>query len=141
MSCRLIHATANHPGAIALLQIHGDCREPVRRLTGLENLPLHLARVVDFDGIDHGVIVRLNENLTQLMPHGGPRVVQRLAMRLIELGADLQDPLAEDPLEMYPEATDSIDAMMLHALARAESPLAIDLLLDQPRRWREFIPN
>jgi GTP1/Obg family GTP-binding protein len=39
---------------------------------------------------------------------------------------------------LYPEASDRFEALMLAALARAQSPLAIDLLLDQPRRWRRI---
>ena len=39
-----------------------------------------------------------------------------------------------DPRAAYPEARDEIEARMLAALARAASPLAVDVLMDQPRR-------
>jgi tRNA modification GTPase len=35
----------------------------------------------------------------------------------------------------HPEAKSIVEARMLDVLARAASPLAVDLLLDQPRRW------
>ncbi len=40
------------------------------------------------------------------------------------------------PRRAFPEASDRFEALALVAVARATSPLAIDLLLDQPRRWR-----
>ena len=41
----------------------------------------------------------------------------------------------------YPEAEDWIEAHMLAALARAESPAAIDLLLAQPALWRGLLAD
>jgi tRNA modification GTPase len=138
----LIRATANHPGAIAILQLLDDDGSMLRHLTGIGDWPLHRVRLVDFAGIDQGLAVRISSNITQIMPHGGPRVVQKLTARLVELGATIAQGEQVDstsPLQLYPEAEDAIEAMMLLALSRAESPLAIDLLLDQPRRWREII--
>ena len=42
-----------------------------------------------------------------------------------------------DPRAVYPEARSEVEARMLAALARAASPLAVDVLLDQTRRWEE----
>jgi small GTP-binding protein len=67
-------------------------------------------------------------------------VVQRLLARLRELGvagSDGED-LALPSRALYPEAADDIEALTLLALSRATSPLAVDLLLDQPRRRRAF---
>lgn len=140
MPVQFLHATANRPGAIAIVQLVGDSRTILQALTGVKQWPLHHVRFVNFAGIDEGLAVRLTEHLTQLMPHGGLRVMQRLTARLIELGAedvsDLNDSTL-DPLLLYPEATDRFEALTLLALSHAASPLAIDLLLDQPRRWRE----
>jgi tRNA modification GTPase len=86
--------------------------------------------------VDEGIVVRIAPDLAQVMPHGGLRVLQRLRNLLVDLGAA---PVAVDdlpPLALYPDASDRFEALMLSALARAASPLAIDLLLDQPRRWR-----
>lgn len=83
------------------------------------------------------------------MPHGGPRIVQKLVTKLTALGASALPPddateaeaetkvgIGYDPLSQYPEAADEIEALALATLARAASPLAVDLLLDQPRRWQ-----
>jgi tRNA U34 5-carboxymethylaminomethyl modifying GTPase MnmE/TrmE len=37
---------------------------------------------------------------------------------------------------VFVEAADKVEELMLQTLARAQSPAAVDLLLDQPRRWR-----
>lgn len=133
----LIHATAATPGAIAIIQLVGDDLQPLLEgLTGVHDWPIGRLRVVDFAGIDQGLAMRLSNNIVQLMPHGGPRVVQRLTAKLVELGASVESPDSVEPLQLYPEAQDRIEALMLLTLARAESPLAIDLLPAQPARWR-----
>ena len=73
------------------------------------------------------------------MPHGGARVVQRLATWLVEHGVEpavVGTGHAIDASTLFPEAADRYEALMLGAVARAASPLAIDLLLEQPARWR-----
>jgi tRNA modification GTPase len=139
---QIVHATANRPGAIAIIQLLGHSASLLCDLTGVADWPIARMRLVNFSDIDEGIAVRLTENVAQLMPHGGPRVLQRLTARLIELGAEMcLDPLLKsaDPQELYPEAQDRVEALMLHTLARAQSPLAIDVLLDQPRRWRDAL--
>lgn len=76
----------------------------------------------------------------QLMPHGGPRVVQRLLAHLTESLGVVYDP-TPDPRVVYPEAASAIEADLLDAIARAASPAAIDLLADQPRRWSALLTN
>ena len=141
MAVRFFHATARRPGAIAIIQMIGETVPILRALTGRDQWPLNRMRLVKFGDIDEGLAVQFTENIAQLMPHGGQRVVQRLTQRLVELGAVLiGDPsdATVDPQRLYPEAADRYEAIMLDALSRAQSPLAIDLLLDQPRRWREI---
>jgi len=130
--------TANTPGAIALIQLHGhDTRGILEQLTGHAGWPAGRVRLSRFGDIDEGLAVALNDDSAQLMPHGGPRVVQLLVDRLIGLGCTVaQDP---DPQATYPEAASPIEADVLHAIARAQSPAAIDLLADQPTRWRAWL--
>lgn len=138
-ACRFFLATANRPGAIAIVQVLGASNDLLSALTGVHKWPLHQVRLVNLAGIDEGLAVRLNATVAQIMPHGGPRVVQRLTAKLIELGAQLMtDESSLDLQETYPEAADFFEAAAMAGLARAQSPLAIDLLLDQPRRWREL---
>jgi tRNA modification GTPase len=137
--CRLLPATAMRPGAIAILQLAGDVEPVLAALTGVADWPIGRARLVRFDDIDEGLAVRLREDLAQCMPHGGPRVGQRLIRWMIEQGVELAAPSDLPPEVVYPDAADRHEALALAAVARAASPLAIDLLLDQPRRWRAGI--
>ncbi len=65
------------------------------------------------------------------MPHGGIGIVREVTRRLTELGVPQRADSA-----IYPEAKSELESRMLAVLARAASPLAIELLLDQPRRWK-----
>jgi tRNA modification GTPase len=133
--------TPHAPGAIAIIQIGGDVVPVLRQLTGAGDWPIGRARLVSFGDIDNGIAVRLAKNVAQLMPHGGMRVVQRLLESLAERGVSIASADELDPQQVYPETADRIEALMLAAVARAASPLAIDLLLDQPRRWRDLHPS
>lgn len=68
------------------------------------------------------------------MPHGGIIALRALAAALVDVGISESTNSADAD---WPEAADDLEAAMLRALARTPSPLALDLLLDQPRRWKE----
>ena len=138
-SCRRMVATAPQPGAIAILQLEGDVEPVLVALTGVIGWPAGRARLVRFGDIDRGLAVRLSQQVAQLMPHGGLRVVQRLSAWMGRLGIDARGSDEIAPGLAFPEAADRFEALALCAVARAASPLAIDLLLDQPRRWRSGI--
>lgn len=135
-ACRFIHLTANRPGAIAIIQLLGEVEPIMGKLTGKSHWQVGQMRLVEFGDIDEGLAGCLYPGVAQLMPHGGMRVVQRLIAMLLELGVEPADESSLDPMEIYPESSDRYEAIMLGALARAQSPLAVNLLLDQPRRWR-----
>jgi len=136
-ACTCLPATASTPGAIGLIELHGDVAPILEQLTSVRDWPVGRLRLVQFGEIDEGLAGCVRNDTAHLMPHGGPRVMQRLVGRLGELGVPVADPGDLTPRERYPEARDDLEALMLATLARAHSPLAIDLLLDQPRRWRE----
>ena len=117
--------TPNRPGAIAIIQLIGVTDPVLRELTGRESWPIGRMRLVDFSGIDEGLAGRVAGDIAQLMPHGGMRVVQRLIAKLLYLGVEPADESSTDPLEIYPEASDRFQAIMLATLARAQSPLAM----------------
>ncbi|MCZ6612309.1 MAG: hypothetical protein O6941_06715, partial [Planctomycetota bacterium] len=129
--CRMIPATSKQPGAIAILQLVGEVDGVLKSLTGVADWPLGRARLVRFDDIDEGLAVRLSDDLAQLMPHGGPRILQRMTERMIELGVEPAAPNELPAESAYPEAADRYETLALAAVARAASPLAINLLLDQ----------
>ena len=132
--------TVSRPGAVAVLQLHGPghgVEEVLERVTGRRAWEPGRLLLVDIAGVDRGLAVLLRAGsggVAQLMPHGGPRVVQAILEKLAELGVRVErDP---DPVALYPEADSPIQADALWTVARAASPAAIDLLLAQPGRWR-----
>lgn len=132
--------TAKAPGAIAIIALEGtstELDEALRSLCG-ESADALAGSVAlrSFADIDEGLLVRLRKDLAWLMPHGGVRIVERLAEALEALGVAWM-PSFDEARNGFPEAADEIEARMLSVLATAASPLAIPLLLDQPRRWRE----
>ncbi|HEX7009143.1 MAG TPA: GTPase [Phycisphaeraceae bacterium] len=135
---RLILATAQQPGAVAILQRHGPgAVELLARLTQRRQWPLGKLILADLGGIDQGLAVVLREDWAELMPHGGLRVVQKLMDALVALGATID--ADADPRRLYPEADSDIEADALAMIARAASPAAVDLLLAQPRLWQRLL--
>jgi tRNA modification GTPase len=103
------------------------------RALGLGDVPVGGLVVRDLLGVDRGVLARWSPTCAHLMPHGGVAIVRALADALRERG--LAERTTDDPRADYSEAATLLEARMLAALARAASPLAVDLLLDQPARW------
>lgn len=140
---RVTLTTALRPGAVAILQLHGPAVEDVlAHLTGKKNWEPSRVRLVDLAGVDRGLAVLIRggpEGSAQLMPHGGPRVVQTILEKLAGAGVTIES--APDPVALYPEADSRIEADMLAAVARAASPAAIDRLLAQPALWRQALRN
>ncbi|MEM7576561.1 MAG: GTPase [Planctomycetota bacterium] len=139
--CAVTLMTAPNPGAVAILQLHGDDTPRVlAEAFGMEtNLVVGGVQLKRFADIDHGLLVRLDESVWQLMPHGGPRIVRRLLEQLEQAGATHEIPA--EACELFPEAGSPIEADVLLAIANASSPAAIDLLADQPRQWRDWFAS
>jgi len=131
-------ATPPNPGAIGLIQVFGPGTTALlARLTGRGDWPHGRLRLVELAQLDQGFAVLMRDDWAQVMPHGGPRLIQLLVDRLIEWGAVYAaEPTAA---EQYPEATCPIEAEMLRAVAEAASPLAVDLLAAQARLWRGWV--
>jgi hypothetical protein len=134
--CVCVLGTRPLPGALAVITLVGDVASPLAALTGVHDWRNGVIRYVAFDDIDRGLACQIRPDLAQLTPHGGPRIVQRLITRLSELGVTLVDSSELPPRTLFPEARNDCEALMLLALPTAASPLAIDLLLAQPERWR-----
>jgi hypothetical protein len=129
--------TSSNPGAIALIVITGEVAGDLGRILRTRIPDVGRSRLVAVSGIDEVLVARVREETVFLMPHAGPRVVHCIMALLDSHGVVLEtDPAAES---IYPEAQSKIEARMLDALARATSPLAIDILLDQPALWSD--PN
>lgn len=129
---QLVSPSPTGQSAIALIHVVGDVAGVLRGL-GAAPLPPGAVGLRSLGSIDRGVIARWDESTLLLMPHASPLIVAELLETLTAMGCRPLDDA--DPRTLYPEASSEFEARMLHALARAASPLAIDLLLDQPRRW------
>lgn len=131
-----MQCTASSPGAIGIIQLIGDVHPTLTALTKHHNWPIGRMRWASFHDIDDGLAGRIGTNVAQIMPHGGPRVMQRLTAWLREQGVQPVESTEVNARDVYPEAQDEVEALTMLALARAESPLAINLLLQQSQRWR-----
>ena len=133
MNCQGWLATPPGSGGVAIIEIHGDVEALLERIAPPGPWPIGELKLRGIAQVDTGIIVRLGEHHAQLTPHGGPHVVQRIAQEITAVGATwLNEPLHNG----YPEARDEIEARVLATIARAQSPAAIPLLLEQPQRWR-----
>lgn len=135
-NCSWRLATAQGAGAIAVFELIGDVDAGLARL-GASDPGVGGMRTADLCGVDVGVAARPSERAALLMPHGGPAITRALGAALSERGLAEAGP-DHSPLDRFPEARDGFEALTLCALARAASGLAVDLLLDQPARWRAW---
>lgn len=129
---RLVSPPPSGQAAIAIIQIHGDIDVLFARL-GVQPVAATRVGLREVPGVDTLLVARFAPAAAFLFPHAGPAVVKRLlaALDCAGLTRDTHPSVSA----RFPEAATLIEARMLAALARAQSPLAIDLLLDQPRRW------
>lgn len=152
---RFARSTGLNPGAIAIFEIEvddpADLPDVLRHVAGIAPRPRGdtaranawapgVIRLTPLGGgVDDGLIAVLGPARAQVMPHGGPRVAQRLmTIWSEELGGRQLAVEAMDPRRLYPEAAHLAEALWLQTLARTQSPMGVDLLLDQPRRWAAF---
>jgi 50S ribosome-binding GTPase len=123
-----------------MIALTGDLEWAFARL-GLREPRTGEVALMDLAGIDRGLVARWTATSAHVMPHGGPLIVASIAQAFTASGIVPASQADDDPdawHDRWPEATDEVEARMLDALAETPSPLAIDLLLDQPRRWREM---
>jgi len=125
------------PGAVAVIRLDLANEHTDPGTIGCEAPPVGRLGLRHIFGIDHALVARPDAATLLVMPHGGAAVVRSIVERLVasgcvptegSIGCDLA--IVSDPAD-----ADEIEARMLETLARAPSPLAVDLLLDQPRRW------
>jgi len=87
-----------------------------------------------FGDADRGLVARWSDTAATLFPHSGPAVLNGVREWLERAGAVEDD--STDPRGIYAEAPDLVEACALDAIARADSPLAIDAVLAQLDLWR-----
>ncbi len=118
--------------AVAVIEIQSDALDDWLAAAKLQPLAVARVQLRNLWDIDRGLLARWSPTCLHLMPHGGRAILEELRAKLLALGT-LE--LSNTPAP-FPEAADEIERRMLQALARAASPRAVNLLLDQPDRWR-----
>jgi hypothetical protein len=94
-----------------------------------------------FGEVDDGVVATIDARRAILFPHGGPAIVRGVLAWLAGHGVAIRTE-PPDPVTLYPEARDRVEAHALAAIAGAASPAAIPLLLAQRERWaRHGVPR
>lgn len=122
--------------AIAIIEIGGDAQGALHGLFGAE-IGVGRVSLRRVESVDELVVARVSDDRAMLFVHGGHAVIRAAAAWLDTAGLRRLSSESLAPLERHPEAADEDEAAMLDLLGMAHSPLAIDWLLDQPRRWRE----
>jgi len=119
--------TPPNMGAIAIIQLPSTA---LPKLTNRTMWKIGALYLVEIQGIDEAVAVKINDDVAHIMPHGGLHILRKLTDRFAEID------LEQTNTPIFLEAQDDIEAAMLAALATAQSPLAVDLLLSQPPKLR-----
>lgn len=88
---------------------------------------------------DDAVLARWTVDRATVMTHAGRTVVDGVLAACAEAGVRCDE--QPGPANTFTESVDEVEVLMLATLAEARSPAAIDLLLDQPRRWRSHSVN
>lgn len=126
--------TPRSPGAVAAIRVKAPADAKPASDTWMADIKIDVVGVGglslrDVYGIDQALIARPDPDTLIVMPHGGVAVIDSIARAFSEHGCTERQ-AARETMGNLP-----MDERLSHALARASSPLAIDLLLDQPRRW------
>ncbi len=157
VACSVRLASGSPDGTSAIACIELECNgDGAAAALGMDELlvalgiaPLAIGgtKVVSIGGIDRAFVVRWKVGAVTVMPHAGPVIVAAVLEFLLARGGPLGLVAGKDVQSgggggVVNEAAASgaaLCARYLHeALAMAASPGAIDLLLDQPRRWAGF---
>ena len=135
-SCTTTHrieTPVNTVGAVSIIRVSGDDLFGPLKIRPLEVGQIRLVSLFDLDEV---LIARFDVGSVLVMPHGGIGMTRAISNAMTDAGIGLAG--SASPLDMYPEAEDLHEARMLVALSTLQSPMGVDLLLDQPSRWRGY---
>ena len=128
-------------GAIGLIEVVGDV-DAVLNSLGIPCVDaggVRLCRVRSNSGPSiEAVVARWSDWCVHLMPHAGVEVMRRCAEAIMEAGAEETD---EQRWSDDRVAREGIDGALQVAIARATSPLAVDVLIEHATRWRLGSPE
>ena len=117
-----------------MIEVVGDV-DWALHAAGIKPVPIGRVALRNLGGVDQGVVARWEAESCTLMPHGGRGVVRALHAHLHQRG--LTEWLHE---QGEPADERAFERALLDAIARAASPAAIDLLLEQPTRRNNRLP-
>ncbi len=120
-------------GALAAFVLTGEIDAALHAL-GVGPVPIGACPVRTIPGVDDAVISRPSPALAIVTVHAGRAVADAMERALDRAGiTEAQSALGvwDSPLDEAPELSE----LLWRALSAAPSPRAVDLLLDQPRRW------
>lgn len=126
-------AVIGRGAAITIIELRGDVGPLLARLIGAE-LAVGRVRLCEPANADQMMVARLCEDQALVFPHAGPVLVRRVIATLEAAGAT-PAPQSMAHATNAPRNWDELESALHAALSRAASPLAIDLLLEQPARW------
>lgn len=129
MRC-VIESARGVSGPIGLIRVYADSDVVFDSfLSSITShaIPVGAARLVRLPDGEQAVIARWSPTEAHIMPHAGVEVMRRVSRFLSDAGAS--------SAATTPSGDDAPLAGLPDVLASAASPLAIDFLLDQPRRW------
>lgn len=132
----IIETPPNAIGAVSVIRVVAEDISQVLDTLDIRPMKPGQIRLVSILGLDEALVARFDSSSLLIMPHGGIGITRAVSNALNEAGIESED--LNDLEHQYPEAQDIHEARMLEALSRATSPLAVDLLLKQPDRWRSL---
>lgn len=116
-------------GALAIIEIEGDIDAALRGL-GIAGVADGSVKLRRWGDVDELVVARSAASHAMLFPHASPVIIARATAAMEAAG------IARRGAEGIHDADAMMDDRLSAALERAHSPLAIDVLLDQPARWQ-----
>lgn len=134
-TAHIIETPLNAIGAVSIIRIISDDVSSTTELLGIRAMEIGQIRLVSILDLDEALVARFDTDSVLIMPHGGIGITRAISQALSNLGIPVCDTV--DPQVQFPEAQDIYEARMLAALAIAPSPLVVDVLIEQPNRWRE----
>lgn len=138
-SVELVTPPPDGTAALACIELSGDIDAVIEAL-GMRPVPIGSSAIRRLVGIDTLLIVRWGDGAASIMPHGGHLIVAALLRRLTEVGCQPggRIPDVVQGRRWQDDPAEACRRGLAGALAAAMSPAAIDLLLQQPERWRRW---
>lgn len=126
----------NTVGAVSIIRVSFDDPDRVFALLKVRLTEVGQIRLVSLFDLDEVLIARFDAGSMLIMPHGGIGMTRAISKALSDAGIALGG--RGSAIDQYPEAADVHEARMLVSLSTLQSPMGVDLLLDQPSRWRGY---